>query len=362
VNAAGADAQLAANAEAAAAEAKAKEEAAAAEAKAQEEAAAAEAKAKEEAAVAEAKAKEEAAAAEAKAKEEAAAAEAKAKADAEAKAKAAAEAKAKEAAMLAANTQVDATLSKEEAAEKAAKAKELAEQKAAEKAVKKAELAEAKAKAAEEKRIAAEEKKRKKEEERLAREEAKRAKAEAIVASAAPGPEMGGDLRCPSGMARIESKKTVTIAGRNVMERTAYCIEPYEYPGKGQKPKTNVDWFGASKSCEARGRRLCSSSEWKRACGGKYPYGKEYDPNACNTMGVNGEENDVRAAGSMKKCRSPYGLYDMSGNVSEWTADKTVNGGNSVDDDESATCSRSPKRFESSKSSQIGFRCCADPE
>lgn len=146
-----------------------------------------------------------------------------------------------------------------------------------------------------------------------------------------------------------------------VVERHTFCIDRYEFPGGGQMPKTNVTWSQAGSSCESRGKRLCTSVEWKYGCGGKYPYGKTYEPNTCNTMGEQGEERPLKPAGAMRGCKSPSGLYDMSGNVSEWTADQTVNGGNSQTDAESATCGRSPKRFATSGGSYVGFRCCADP-
>lgn len=338
-----------------------------------------------------AKAAAEAEAAAKKAEEEAAA---KAAAEAEAAKKAEVEAaeaakKAEEAAAAKKAAEEAAAKKAEEAAakkaaEEAAKKELTPEQIAANEAKAKAQAEERKAKEAErlarkeEDRLAKEEARKAKEEARLAKleaarlakeeakrkkEEAKAAKEAAVVAAATPD-EAGGDLdlKCPAGMRKISTKVTREIAGHKVIEKGAFCIEPYEFPGAGQKPRVNVDWFGASRACEGRGRRLCTSSEWKKACGGKYPYGKTYDSKACNTMGENGEERDVKPSGSMKSCKSPYGIYDMSGNVSEWTADKTVNGGNSVNDDESATCGRSPKRMESSPASYVGFRCCADPE
>ena len=258
-----------------------------------------------------------------------------------------------------------------EAAKKYLTPAEIAANEAKEKA-KAAADAEKREKAAADKLAKAEEKRLKAEEKKAAKEEAKRKKAEekaakeakatAVVAAATPDNADDGDLKCPAGMRKISTSTTRTVAGHKVIEKGAFCIEPYEFPGAGQKPKVNVDWFGATRACEGRGRRLCTSSEWKRACGGAYPYGKTYDPSACNTMGENGEEHDIKPSGTMKKCKSGYGIYDMSGNVSEWTADKTINGGNAVNDDASAKCSRSPKRLESSPASYVGFRCCADPE
>ena len=164
-------------------------------------------------------------------------------------------------------------------------------------------------------------------------------------------------------MVLVERKKTRTIAGRKVIVRRSWCIDRYEYPGKGRVPRTNVTWFEASRLCAKAGKRLCSKEEWTFACGAgaKYPYGGQYDPKRCNTAGPGGDSRPLALAGSHRRCRSPYGLYDMSGNASEWTAEGTVNGGNSHKDGETATCYRAPRRAKTSTDPFVGFRCCADP-
>jgi serine/threonine protein kinase len=165
---------------------------------------------------------------------------------------------------------------------------------------------------------------------------------------------------CPGGMKKLVVKNPAAAKDKSQPPMLGYCIDYYEYPGKAQKPRTNVSFQAARAACAAIGKRLCSSSEWSLACGPKYPYGKEYSPEKCNTVDEEGLERPVLPAGSKPECRSPSGLFDMVGNVAEWTADETVNGGDSVKTAEDATCSRGVKRFGAARS--VGFRCCADPK
>jgi len=166
-------------------------------------------------------------------------------------------------------------------------------------------------------------------------------------------------MACLGGMKKIIADNPKAKADKAAPALVAYCIDYHEYPGQGRTPKTGVSWAAANAACTAVGKRLCESWEWRRGCGGKYPYGKTYDPEKCNTVGADGVEKPVLSAGSKSGCKSPYGLYDMVGNVAEWTADQSVAGGDCNKTGEDATCGRSSKRFGGSP--YVGFRCCADP-
>ncbi|MFN3197939.1 MAG: protein kinase domain-containing protein [Bradymonadia bacterium] len=186
-----------------------------------------------------------------------------------------------------------------------------------------------------------------------------------------PAPANTDDtLQCPSEM------KVVTLGGfpkkalkRGVIKGTeavsaaksgkAFCVDTYEYPGSG-RPKTRVTFAAAKGMCASKGKRLCSGSEWKRACGAgrAYPYGGSFNPNRCNTEDDDEEERSVTSSGRFKKCRSGFGVYDMSGNVAEWTSDQRVRGGTSADADEDVSCNGSERRGGGSSSSTVGFRCC----
>jgi formylglycine-generating enzyme required for sulfatase activity len=111
----------------------------------------------------------------------------------------------------------------------------------------------------------------------------------------------------------------------------AYCIDRYEYPNQaGKKPRTEVSWEEAQALCAAQSKRLCSSDEWERACRGaegwSWSYGDRFDPKRCNTPlqgrdGPGEEALPIAPAGSFEQCRSPEGVHDLNGNVSEWVAD-----------------------------------------
>ncbi|MDD5224347.1 MAG: SUMF1/EgtB/PvdO family nonheme iron enzyme [bacterium] len=92
---------------------------------------------------------------------------------------------------------------------------------------------------------------------------------------------------------------------------------------KGVMPWTDVSWFEAYYACEARGARLCYFTEWANACGGNamtyYPYGEDFQ-NVCNSKEAGYVDYYALPTGSLPACRSEFGVYDMSGNVKEWTS------------------------------------------
>ena len=182
-------------------------------------------------------------------------------------------------------------------------------------------------------------------------------------------------LSCPTGMLLLTTKRfpSGSIKGGKIKgkratamarEGHAYCIDAYEYPGRGQKPKVNVTLAGAQSLCERLNKRLCTDNEWVQACsgsrGGKYPYGKSFNPSKCVTEDQEEEERKLSPSGSMRTCKSASGAYDMSGNASEWTSGARVRGGFYASVDEEASCSAGGRRSPSSQRAYIGFRCCAD--
>jgi formylglycine-generating enzyme required for sulfatase activity len=148
------------------------------------------------------------------------------------------------------------------------------------------------------------------------------------------------------------------------VEVAAYCIDTFEYPNKkGAAVMSGIGFAEAKKLCETAGKRLCTEAEWEKACkgptGAKWPYGGAFDANACNTENEEGDPRTLAAAGKFAKCHSGFGVSDLSGNVSEWTAEKIIKGGSYASSDYAVRCS-ARKNSGGSKNSEVGFRCCSD--
>lgn len=115
------------------------------------------------------------------------------------------------------------------------------------------------------------------------------------------------------------------------------ALEGYE-----NHPVTMISWFGARAYCEASGGRLPTEQEWEKAARGAednraYPWGNMLERNQANYYSshdifekVAGKAGDTTPVGfyngktyagyTTLDSASPYGLYDMAGNVWQWTA------------------------------------------
>jgi formylglycine-generating enzyme required for sulfatase activity len=113
------------------------------------------------------------------------------------------------------------------------------------------------------------------------------------------------------------------------MESTKYPDPPANwvdgtYPeGKEDHPVTSIIWQEALAYALWANKRLPTEEQWEKAARGpkglSYPWGDEYAKGKAN-VGIEGARTTV-AVGSHPEDVSPYQVYDMAGNVMEWTLD-----------------------------------------
>jgi formylglycine-generating enzyme required for sulfatase activity len=200
------------------------------------------------------------------------------------------------------------------------------------------------------------------------------AKAPAVVppAPVQEGPCGEGMRLVPAGSFKMGTAADDAMRGFDekalaAVEVHAYCVDQFEFPNKrGVAPTINIAWADAKRLCEGKGKRMCSEDEWEKACKGpgnaRWPYGNVFDANACNTEDEAGEDRVISPSGRFAKCRSGFGVADLSGNASEWTAEKVIKGGSFGRADFAVRCSARQAGGAGGKNAEVGFRCCSDPK
>jgi hypothetical protein len=227
-------------------------------------------------------------------------------------------------------------------------------------------------------------------------------------------PNAGKDMReppgiggCPAGMAPVTGKPGVCVDRweAHVVELldddTEHTWSPYFNPGTlriraksapGVVPQGYISQPQSAAACAAAGKRLCKDEEWLAACRGsknqRFPYGNEEKRGTCNDHRdkhpamqylesrdlsvftklehpcINQIADSLLPSGAKKECVTPDGIYDIVGNLHEWTADPKGNfrGGYYVDTwmnghgCEYLTTAHEARYWDYS----TGFRCCAD--
>jgi len=176
---------------------------------------------------------------------------------------------------------------------------------------------------------------------------------------------------------------------------------PYASPGTaavvavsapGVVPQGYINQTQAGRACTAAGKRLCTDTEWLRACQGAaattYPYGATRQPGVCNDARschpavqyfesssssvfsmighscLNQLPDGLARTGAHPGCQSADAIFDLMGNLHEWTADPagTFRGGFYVDTtiNGNGCLYRTTAHDVSHSDYSTGFRCCAD--
>ena len=152
-----------------------------------------------------------------------------------------------------------------------------------------------------------------------------------------------------------------------------------------KQPVVGISWEEANKYCKWRNKRLPTEAEWEKASRGKrqiiFPWGNnEPDDTRLN---FNNHLGKTAPVGSYRLGKSDFGVYDLSGNVSEWVFDwhdaeyylfapeknptgpekgkyKVIRGGNWRNNRDDVRLTYRGATVPKLRVKSIGFRCASD--
>jgi len=165
-------------------------------------------------------------------------------------------------------------------------------------------------------------------------------------------------------------KKFVDATKHRVPYMSQDWAKPYNwrrktYPkGKGKHPVVLVSWNDVVAYCRWAEKSFPSETQWEKAARGtdgrKYPWGNEYTDGKCNSYHEGLEK--TTPVDKYPKGVSPYGCYDMAGNVWEWTSTRrklgwVLKGGSWFDGDVRVRCTAYGWARPQVRAANTGFRC-----
>ncbi|KAK9869480.1 hypothetical protein WA026_003235 [Henosepilachna vigintioctopunctata] len=164
-----------------------------------------------------------------------------------------------------------------------------------------------------------------------------------------------------------------------------FSVQKFLFLEKMEHPVIHVSWNDAVEYCKYYGKRLPSEAEWEMACRGGlrqklYPWGNKLNPKGEHWLNIwqgefpimnTGEDGFISTAPVNHFPPNKFGLYNMAGNVWEWTQNNWLSDPESkVKKGGSYLCHKSycwryrcaARSFNTkdSSSSNLGFRCAAD--
>ncbi len=177
------------------------------------------------------------------------------------------------------------------------------------------------------------------------------------------------------------SRPNATATSQGTLSNRA-CANPNVLPW------TNVTFPQAEAACTAAGGRLCTETEWQRACNTPAGTACTWGMSSCTTYGAStcngndfdfdpataGDQDGLLKTGALASCFASWGtvatrIFDMSGNAKEWTQSgagdpantRRLRGGSFNNTANGIACNfRFAVADATFQFQNVGFRCCRD--